>query len=179
MPSFEAVYSQYVGFVRASGRRLGAEPSVLDDLVQDVFMVIHMRLHTLRHPQALRSWIYCVVRYAVSSHRRSLRSRRVAMTFSDDCELASHDPTPFQVAQANEELGHVAQALAKLNTRKREVFALVSFEEMTVDQAATSLRIPPNTAHTRLRAARREFAAAFARVPRNIRADTHARDGRR
>jgi RNA polymerase sigma-70 factor (ECF subfamily) len=166
MPSFQAVYAEYLGFVRASGRRLGADPNALDDVVQDVFMVIHRRLHTLQHPQAIRSWIYCVVRRTVNNHRRSMRSRRVEPIGVESSELTSPALTPFQALQLNAELELVVAALAKLDQPKRAVFELVRFEEMTVPQAAASLRIPRNTAYTRLRAARREFDAAFARVPR-------------
>jgi RNA polymerase sigma-70 factor (ECF subfamily) len=166
MLSFQAVYSQYVGFVRASGRRLGADSNALDDVVQDVFMVIHTRLHTLRHPQALPSWIYCVVRHTVNNHLRSMRGQHSTSIGLDGSELASMEPTPCDVVVINDELALVAEALAKLDQRKREIFAMVEFDEMTVPQAAASLRIPRNTAYTRLRRARREFDAALVRVTR-------------
>jgi RNA polymerase sigma-70 factor, ECF subfamily len=166
MLSFQAVYSQYAGFVRASGRRLGADSNELDDVVQDVFMVIHTRLHTLQHPQALLSWIYCVVRHTVNKHRRSMRGHRTMSTPFDDSELEPLELTPLEAMQVNDELELVAEVLATLDRPKREVFALVQLDEMTVPQAAASLQIPRNTAYTRLRRARREFDRALARVTR-------------
>lgn len=54
---FESIYRQYFDFVWSSVRRLGVSPAAVDDVVQEIFIVIHSRLHTLEKPQALRSWI--------------------------------------------------------------------------------------------------------------------------
>ena len=66
VPSFQSVYREYFDFVWSSARRLGVAPDAIDDLVQEVFIVIHAKLHTLEKPEALRSWIYGVVRRTVS-----------------------------------------------------------------------------------------------------------------
>lgn len=99
MPSFQALYTQYFSFVWASTRRLGVAPDTIDDVVQEVFIVIHSRLHTLQHPEALRSWIYGVVRRTVSTHHRAQRARSSARATADGHELPSKDPTPFDTAQ--------------------------------------------------------------------------------
>jgi RNA polymerase sigma-70 factor (ECF subfamily) len=57
----------------------------------------------------------------------------------------------------------LASLLAELDEPKREVFALVEVDEMTVPEAAEVLEIPLNTAYSRLRAARQAFEAALAR----------------
>src|SRR6185436_9112759 len=75
VPSFKAVYSRYFDFVWVSARRLGVAADTMDDVVQEIFIVIHSKLHTLQRPEALRSWIYGVVRRTVSTHRRSRRAQ--------------------------------------------------------------------------------------------------------
>jgi len=161
VPSFQSVYRQYFGFVWSSARRLGVELDAIDDLVQEVFIVIHAKLDTLEKPEALRSWIYGVVRRTVSTHRRARRAR--ATGWETAVDAASQAPTPLEQTESNQELQLLQRLLAELDEPKREVFALVELEELTIPEAADALEIPLNTAYSRLRAARQAFEAALAR----------------
>jgi RNA polymerase sigma-70 factor (ECF subfamily) len=161
VPSFQSVYRQYFDFVWSSVRRLGVEPESTDDLVQEVFIVIHAKLDTLERPEALRSWIYGVVRRTVSTHRRARRARAVSGMI--DAEALSHEPTPLEQTETHAALQVLASLLEELDEPKREVFALVELEELSVPEVAEILGIPLNTAYSRLRAARQAFEAALAR----------------
>jgi RNA polymerase sigma-70 factor (ECF subfamily) len=170
LPTFHAVYRQYFDFVWSCTRRLGIEPAAMDDVVQEIFIVIHAKLHTLEHPEALRSWVYSIVRRTVSTHRRAGRARAaVGITIGVDIEVESLAPTPFEQTEKNAELELLSRLLATLDEPKREVFALVELEELTVPEAAEALEIPLNTAYSRLRAARQAFEAALARVEKRNR----------
>ena len=72
VPTFQAIYRQYFDFVWSSARHLGAARDAIDDVVQDVFVVIHSKLATLRCPEALRSWIYGIVQIGRASCRERL-----------------------------------------------------------------------------------------------------------
>jgi RNA polymerase sigma-70 factor, ECF subfamily len=163
VPPFKTAYRKYFDFVWASVRRLGVEASAVDDVVQDVFIAIHGSLHTVERPDALKSWVYSVARRTVSNHHRALRARGGKATTVALEQLESHQPTPFDVTQKNSDLQVLADLLAELDETKREVFALVELEEMTVPEVADALDIPVNTAYSRLRAARFAFEAAVAR----------------
>src|SRR5260221_3342385 len=71
VPPFAEIYKQYFDFVWSSARHLGVGGAAIDDVVQEVFIVIHAKLHTLQHPESLRSWIYGIARRTVSGHRRA------------------------------------------------------------------------------------------------------------
>lgn len=162
--SFPEVYRQYFDFVWSCARRLGAERTAMDDVVQEVFIVIHTKLHTLERPEALRSWIYGIVRRTVSTHRRAGRTRAAAgLTVGVDVDVESAAPNPSEQTETNADLELLARLLETLDEPKREVFALVEIEELSVPEAAETLEIPLNTAYSRLRAARRAFEAAVAR----------------
>ncbi|MFO7178971.1 MAG: RNA polymerase sigma factor [Pseudomonadota bacterium] len=162
VPSFASIYEQYFDFVWASVRRLGVSPASMDDVVQDIFIVIHAKIHTLREPSALRSWIYGIVRRTVSDHHRSQRTRAAS-----GAVLASEPPppppTPFALAERNDRLQLLASLLETLDPAKREVFMLAEIEQMTVPEIAEILKIPLNTAYSRLRAARIAFEEGLAR----------------
>ena len=78
VPTLQAIYKEYFDFVWSSARHLGAMGDAIDDVVQDVFIVIYHKLATLQRPEALRSWIYGIVRRTVSDYRRSRRTRDAA-----------------------------------------------------------------------------------------------------
>ena len=123
--------------------------------------MIHAKLDTLEKPEALRSWIYGIVRRTVSTHRRSRRARITGV--ESEVDSASHELTPLAQTETNRELQLLQTLLAELDEPKREVFALVELEELTIPEVAEALEIPLNTAYSRLRAARQAFEAALAR----------------
>jgi RNA polymerase sigma-70 factor (ECF subfamily) len=163
MPSFKVVYEEQFDFVWTSVQRLGVDRGSVDDVVQEVFIVIHSRLHTLQHPEALRSWVYGVVRRTVSTYHRARRARANVSATADGLEVQSSEPTPFDVAQTNSDMEFVARVLAELDEPRRELLALVDLHELTVPEAAAALDMPLNTAYSRLRKARIAFEAALAR----------------
>jgi RNA polymerase sigma-70 factor, ECF subfamily len=162
--SFHSIYKQYVDFVWSSAGHLGAGRDIIDDVVQDVFIVIHSKLATLQQPEALRSWIYGIVRRTVSDYRRARRTRDAAGA-SLGAELGSRRPTPspLDLAERNAELELLERVLAALDEPKREIFVMVEVLEMTVPEVVQALEIPLNTAYSRLRLARQAFEEALAK----------------
>jgi RNA polymerase sigma-70 factor (ECF subfamily) len=153
------VYQEYLDFVWSSVRHLGVGTDAVEDVVQDVFIVIHAKLPTLRQPEALRSWIYGIARRVVSDHRRSSRSRTAAST-KLGAEIDLRRPiqlSPHEIAERNGELDLLERVLAKLDEPKREIFVMVEFLEMTVPEVAQALEIPLSSAYSRLRVARELF----------------------
>ena len=165
VPSFKSVYAQYFGFVWSSARRLGVRPSAMDDVVQEIFIVLHDKLHTLRQPESLRSWIYGVVRRTVSSYHRSRRTRDVSeIALALHVEL-EHEPqlTPLELNEQNEETKLLWALLGELDPPKREVLILAELDGMRAPEISEALEIPLNTVYSRLRTARFAFEAALAR----------------
>ena len=56
--SFEETYDEYFDFVWVSLRRLGVAPAQLDDAAQDVFVVVHRRLHEFEFRSELKTWLF-------------------------------------------------------------------------------------------------------------------------
>jgi RNA polymerase sigma-70 factor (ECF subfamily) len=161
---FAAVYRQYFDFVWSSVRRLGVSPASMDDVVQEVFIVIYARLHTVQHPETLRSWIYGVARRTVSGHHRARRVKdasAAALAVEPSAQLLPR--TPFDLAEQNEQVKLLFHLLEEVDEPKREVFLMVELDELTIPEVAEILEIPLNTAYSRLRAAREAFEEALAR----------------
>jgi len=165
IPPFEAIYSQYFGFVWSSARYFGVTPAAMEDVVQEIFVVIHRKLATLRQPESLRSWIYSIVRRTVTDYHRTQRTRHASdLVLSLYVETQQEtQPTPLELTEQNEAAELLHHLLEEIDPRKREVLMLVEAEGMTVPEISDGLEIPLDTAYTRLRAGRIAFEAALRR----------------
>jgi RNA polymerase sigma-70 factor (ECF subfamily) len=164
LPSFRSVYDDYFDFVWTCTRRLGVPVDAVDDVVQEVFVVVHARLETVERPASLRSWLYGVVRRTASTYHRArhVRSAHESPTPFDD-NMSPMQPSPLDLAVLSDEVRLLWRLLGEVDPVKREVLVLAELEEMTAPEIADAIGIPLNTAYSRLRAARQEFDAAFAR----------------
>lgn len=163
--TFEAIYRQYFDFVWSCARRLGVSAEAVDDVVQEVFVVVHAKLSTLENQDALRSWIYGIVRRVSLRHHRTRRHHTASMV-AVEAEALAHlmsVPTPAELTESAADAQLCEALLAQLDEPKREILALVEIEGLSVPEAAQAFEIPLNTAYSRLRVARQEFEAALAR----------------
>lgn len=165
LPPFSEVYQRYFDFVWSSVRHLGVGNGAIDDVVQEVFIVVYEKLHTVQRPESLRSWVYGVVRRTVSGHRRSRAATESPSGSPNELErsLGPAPFTPLDSVEQNAKVQLLQALLAELDEPKREVFILAELEEMPVPEIAEALEIPVNTAYSRLRAARQGFEAGLAR----------------
>lgn len=164
-PTFATVYQQYFDLVWSTARHLGVDAAALDDVVQEVFMVIHSRLETLRQTESLRSWVYGVTRRTVSSFRRGQRHRAASgAEFAVTADwTATAPPTPQSLSELSDQHRLLLRLLDEMDEAKREVFVLAELQEFTAPEIAEALEIPLNTVYSRLRLARQAFEQSRAR----------------
>ncbi len=162
VPGFDDVYAQHFTFVWRCLRGLGVPSAGLDDAAQDVFLAVHRQLPGFRAESTVRTWLYGIARHVAANHRRREQRKPTAV---EPLQLETPDsqPNPLERAADGEAAAFVERFLAKLDTKKREVFLLACIEEMTIPEVATALSIPLNTAYTRFRRVRAEFQRALER----------------
>jgi RNA polymerase sigma-70 factor (ECF subfamily) len=165
---FDALYDDHFAFVWRTARRLGVPERAADDVVQDVFLVVHRRLDDYDGQTPPKRWILGITTRVVADHRRTYwrkDSRNVPHDVDDSgAEThASPRPEPDAEAEQAEALRLVAQLLEEIDHEKREVLVLSQFEEMSAPEIASLLGLNVNTVSSRLRGARQAFDAAYAR----------------
>ena len=163
---FDAIYEEHFDFVWRMARRLGVPESAADDVVQDTFVVLHRRLPEYDGVTPIRRWLAGILTRVVSDHRRRYRRKDAAcVPHPEESEraLASNAPPPSAEAEQSEAVRLLDALLAEIDEDKREVLVLAQLEEMTVPEIAELLGANVNTVYARLRAARRDFDAAYAR----------------
>ena len=156
-PSFDEVYASHVAFVWRVLRACGVPAEQLEDAAQDVFVVVHRRLGDFEGRSSIATWLFAITRKVATRHRRRAPAQEPPQT-----EWVATG-NPFDHVARNEAAATIAAALDCLDEDKRIVFALVELEQVSVADVARMLDINANTAHSRLRLARAEFAAAVRR----------------
>lgn len=161
-PAFDDVYEEYFDFVWRSARKLGVADASIDDVVQDVFLVVHRRLDVFEGRSSLKTWLFAIVLRVVSDYRRTKRRKGGLAPLPDEiidlrCSSPAHD------AERAESVALLGRLLDELDEAKRTVFVLAELEDATAPEMAEMLGIPLNTVYSRLRAARIEFERALSR----------------
>jgi len=156
------VYQEHFDFVWRSARRLGVPDSAVDDVVQEVFIVVHRQLASFEGRSSMKTWLFGILRNLVLRHRRSWarRGREEALEESEvDAGEAGADEKLAE-SQARRVLHAL---LAGLDDDKRAVFVLADLEQMSAPEIAEATGLKLNTVYSRLRLARAEMERALER----------------
>jgi RNA polymerase sigma-70 factor, ECF subfamily len=159
--SLAAVYEAHFDFVWRSARRLGVRPAHLDDVVQDVFLVVHRQLATYEGRATLKSWLFGITRRVVRDRRRSLQRRPSEPLAADPHDRGALGPDEQLALREQAKLLHAV--LDTLDDDKREAFVLAELEQMSGPEIAEALALNLNTVYGRVRAARKAFEVALQR----------------
>jgi RNA polymerase sigma-70 factor (ECF subfamily) len=157
-----ALFGMYTAYVWNTLRRLGAARADLEDLTQDVFLQVHRHRGDHRAGSPVRPWLFAFAFRVASQNRR--RAYRRYETYGEIDNAIHPGARPDEEAAAAEDRALILGALQALNMQRRAVFVLYEIDRMAIGEIARSLGIPVNTAYSRLRTARAEFAVAVKRL---------------
>lgn len=161
--SFEAIFRAHAPYVWRVLRRLGVPPADVEDVCQEVFLVVHRKLHTFHGGSAMRTWIYGIATRVASEHRRRPHHRNESAA-GDDLPQIGVDAGHDERIDQRRALDLLDVALGKLDPDKRAVFVLFEIEEMPMNDVAVAVGCPAQTAYARLYAARRIVQAEMAQL---------------
>lgn len=159
------VYQRELDYLFGSLRRLGVPPRDLEDVVHEVFLVMHRRWDDYDRMRPLRPWLFGIAFRVASSHRRK-----------GDRELLGHDfeaedlsARPDEAVAAGQTRGLLLKALAHVPLERRAVLVMHDVDETPMRDIAAELGIPLFTAYSRLRKARKELDGALSRLQKGSR----------
>jgi RNA polymerase sigma-70 factor (ECF subfamily) len=166
--AFDAIYERHAPFVWRSVCRLGVPSHAADDVMQEIFLVVHRRLRDFEERQQTVAWLYAIVIRVVRQFRRTTRRKSPAYApgavFVDPNTLIDgHRPSPLEMAEREEAIRTLYAVLDHMNEERREVFVLSELEQLSAPEIAEALSVNINTIYWRLRTARQEFEKILAR----------------
>jgi RNA polymerase sigma factor (sigma-70 family) len=139
---------------RYAARRLG--PDAAEDIVAETFLLAFRQRDSYDsgRPDA-RPWLYGIATNLISHHRRAevRLYRALARTGVDPVMAAFTDQVDNRVS-AGKASGRLAAGLARLPEELRDTLLLVTWGDLSYEQAAGALGIPVGTVRSRVSRAR-------------------------
>jgi RNA polymerase sigma-70 factor, ECF subfamily len=161
--TFNEVYRDYFVDVGRWIWALGGPSAERDDLVQDVFLIVHRRLHTF-DGQNLGGWLYQITRHRVRDLRRLRWFRFFLTTGRPDDSRVSPSEGPEALFNGKETQEMLGRLLGKLPESQRAAFVLFEVEGYSGKEIADLQRVPLNTVWARIHKARAKLAATLKRL---------------
>lgn len=160
--SVSEVYEQHADFVWRTLQHLGVRAADLEDLGQEVFVTVHRKLGDFDGRSKVSTWLFGICLNLVRRHRRRAYLR-LEFLHAEPPERA--DPrTPELRYEQEESRARLAELLAKLGPERRATFVLFEIEGMSCEDIAELTAVPLGTVYSRLHLARKQVAAAAARL---------------
>jgi RNA polymerase sigma-70 factor, ECF subfamily len=152
--AFTRLADEHLDAAYRLARAILRDPGDAQDATHDAFVQAWRKWSTLRDPSRFQPWFD---RILVNICRDRLRATRwQAKDISDEVAYASGDP--FGPSHDRDVLGN---AIAALSPDHRVVVALRYYRDLTVDDIAARLGIPPGTVQSRLHYALKRLHAAI------------------
>ena len=130
--------------LRVAYTLVGAEA---EDVVQDAMVKAYRNLGSFRLGGPFRAWLLRIVTNEASNRRRAAgRRAQLALRVRDDSPVESAEESA--VAREGRQL--LADAVARLDDKDREVIALRWFAELSEAEMAVALGCAPGTVKSRL-----------------------------
>lgn len=161
--ALEALYDRHVRGCFGLAMKIVRDPSVAEEVVQDVFMKLWSQPDRFTPERGKFSgWLLTLIHNRSVDKLRRTRSQAgnsVPLESSTEAGVKLADlipdggPTPYDDAWRSEKGGLVREALAKLTDAQRQAITLAYFGGLTQKEIAESLHEPLGTIKTRTRAA--------------------------
>jgi len=164
---FDEVYEAWFDVVGRWVRSMGGPTADRDDLVQDVFVVVHRRLPDF-DGENLGGWLYQITRRRVRDFRRLAWFKRLlfrdGMSF-DTSKSAAVGPEGELELQDRRRL--LDRLLFNLPEEQRVAFVLFEIESYSGEQIASFQGVPLNTVWARIHTARKRLSERLSKLERS------------
>jgi RNA polymerase sigma-70 factor (ECF subfamily) len=144
--------------------RLTGDVDAAEELVQEALVRVARSWKTFRREARFQTWLFRILINVFRSRLAVERSRGLRLA---DEVIDPHVGDPASGAQDRELAELIAARVSALPARQREIMVLISFEGLSVKEAASVLDITEANVHATLAVARarlsKELAPYFAR----------------
>jgi RNA polymerase sigma-70 factor (ECF subfamily) len=158
------VHATHADLVWCSLQRLGVRPADLEDMFQEVFIVVHRRLHTFDGSSQLSTWLFGIcLRIAAAYRRRASFRRETPTDVMPEPEGTPVSEGADEVIAASEARLALERVLDAMDLEKRAVLVMFEIDELPSSEIAALLGVPVGTVWSRLHAARKQFQRILSR----------------
>ena len=158
--AFDAIYKAHRAKVYSFLLRLGRDKNVAEELLEETWLRLVSRAHTLADDSRILAWLFTVARNLFLSYCRARRMDAARVQELTHFESRrSCDKSPFDATAGNELERKIEAALDQLPFDQREALLLVAIEGFTPSEAAQVCDVRPEAMRQRLSRARATMAS--------------------
>ncbi|MCX4245125.1 RNA polymerase sigma factor [Paraliomyxa miuraensis] len=163
-----ALFSAHRDDVARQIQRMTGDASIVDDLVQEVFISAFSALPGFRRDARLDTWLY---RITVNKVRNWWDAKRRRLRREDRVATSPSEPvaTPEDQATTTEHLGRLYAALGELPDKYREAFTARAIDNLSLQEASERLGVPVSTVSYRTRKAEERLCTLLGLDPEEAR----------
>ena len=155
--AFEVLFKKYREQVARLVYSIAKDDSIVDDIVQEVFLLVYRHIAKFRQHAAFKTWIYRItVNEALRQIGRMRRWQPLPEGEFDASRLPSamvvfeNGDSPERVLIDGEQKRLVQRALDEIKPHHRMILVLYYLEDLSVQEIAQVLEIPEGSVKSRL-----------------------------
>lgn len=154
---FNSLYRSHEALIRRIIRGFRLSDDVADDLCQNIFVKAWKALPTLRHPQAISSWLKAIARHECLNEirARKLQNQRLVAVDESQFEPTSIEESRFLDLDYKQFEEHIAFLESVIENHsdplRKKVAQLFYVEHKKIKEIAELLRMKANTVLSHLR----------------------------
>jgi RNA polymerase sigma-70 factor, ECF subfamily len=169
--AFETLMRRYNSRLFRVARSILKDDAAAEDAVQEAYLEAFRHSGTFRGEAQVSTWLTRIVINQSLMRLRRLKRDRVVVPFESDNGVSAHKADPPDKSAESPDVATLRGEVRRLLERRidelpasfRTVFVMRDVEEMSVQETADLLGIPPATVRTRLFRARALLRQAMAR----------------
>jgi len=141
--AFNSLYWEYHAAIYANALRLIKDPVIAEDIVQEVFVTVWGKRHSIDPEQDFAGWLFVISYHkTVDQLKRKLKDalahKKISISIEDQSILVNDD-------LKEEQLTAIEKAMDQLSPQKRKVFEICKMQGRTYKKAAEELHISKYT----------------------------------
>jgi RNA polymerase sigma-70 factor (ECF subfamily) len=175
--AFEVLVRRYERELYGYLRRYLGDASLADDVFQNTFLQLHLKVSKYEPGRPVRPWLYTIATHqAIDALRRAGRHQALSLEQQRETGadgdirtltgmLESRAPGPMDLAQQEEQRQAVRESVERLPDFLRQVVILAYYQGLKYREIADILGIPVGTVKSRLHAALVKLQEAWNPMP--------------
>lgn len=148
----QQVWTQYSNDLRYFILSKVKDEVIADDILQDTFLKIHTKLHTLRDLNKLKSWIFAIARNSIIDHFKAKNQTFEIAHFESQTEIEQESHTEKDCLRG---------ILSGLPKKYRDPIFLSDIKGIKQVEIAKQLNLPLPTVKSQIQRARKLIAEGF------------------
>lgn len=141
----------------------GRDRELAEEVLQSTYLRILSRRAHFGGESSFKTWVFGVIRFtAREQRRRQLFWFRRNAEAEQSIDLADPARGPDAAVEDTDRRESLIRAMATLSPRQKEVFQLVFYHDLTIDQAAVVMKVSAGSARTHYERGKKALASRLA-----------------